>query len=317
MTAIQPIHGLSDPNKNQRVQTHNYNLPVNHSSVSHSANTNYAASADTIVYNNADLQGNNALIQNAASRKQIEQLIGNSKDILQILFLVLLSSTENVTTATANTANVITSLKGVSNTLSQAATGLEAYYNFLTKATNTNSSGSISTGSITDWELCGAALTDSSMPGAGAGTPCDSSGTTYSLSPLKTALEQICGVTITDTDSNVTIMSYMTRMQNIINSNLIKINGSNSKTTTDDFKYFNTIKTSGPVYSTGATTLASTVASLQSDLVTATNSATTQNTTTNAQFNSLEAIFQQIFSSASDALTMFKDVTQGSIGKID
>ena len=232
MTAIQPIHGISDPNRTQQVQTNHYNLPVNHSSLPHAINANYAASAETVVFNNADLNGYDALNQNKASREQIEQLIGNSKDILQILFLVLLSSTENVTTATANTANVITSLKGVSNTLSQAASGMEAYYNFLTKATNVTTDGKTPGTGITNWLLTGSNLLDCFMNGDSSakgnpGTPCDSSTPpiTYSLKALKTAIEQITGKTIDGTESNATIMGYIGIMKNVLNSNLIKING--------------------------------------------------------------------------------------------
>ena len=279
------------------IQTH-----VNH--------TNYAASSSNYggQINNVDSYGNNYSYHDSGLRTTVENLLNGTTDILQLIFLVFLSCSDTVSTNMANSANIMTQLKGVSGRLTVAAQGLQSYYTFLTRATQLNKTDTTST--LTDYQLNGAKL---------FGTFYDAAGNSYDLSALKTALNDIGGANLTSTSSAADVKAAMTAMAATIHSDLVQVNaGTNSSTTTDD-GYFTSI--GGYIGKSVSTSVAqgdlgSYASALSGDLTSATNSAASLNTTNNAELSALEAIYQQIFTSSTNVLKMAQDMANQSIAVI-
>jgi hypothetical protein len=268
----------------------------------------------------------------AEVQTSIENLIKSSNDIMQIIFLVLLSSSDSVTAQLAQAANTMTQLKDVSNNLSTIALGMEEYYNFLTKATLKNDASTPLNTANGDYNLTYTSLTS---------TYKDANGNTYDLSNLKKALTTLGGlilpITGNDNEQAEKIKKALERIGSIVNTSMTQVTWgtANEKLVEEDAAYFSNSSNTG-IYdktnnnkhnfnNTNDTTANSTVLSqlqtnlisLANDLTTGANSASSSNTTTNAQLNALQSIFQQIFSSASNTLKILQDISNAQLSKIN
>jgi hypothetical protein len=270
-----------------------------------------------------------ASVFNPEIRAFIESLMSNAEDMLQKLFLQLMSCSDATTSKLVDTTNVISQLKVVSNDLSSISQGMQAYYNFLTKATNVYGSGSL----ITAWNLP-FITTSSGLSNVNVfkQTFLDAAGNQYNLSALKTALINVGGASEADlTSSNSTtattaIKNAFIKMASVMGGQLEQVNANTNNTPyTTDMAYI--LGASGTGTGTDSiagsfgnassnSSLASDLMSLAGDTFTAGNSAAGVNTTVNAQLNALQAIYQQIYTVSTNTIKMAQDISNSLISKI-